>query len=235
MKKYFLLIACLFILTGCDASYELVIDDVNSTESIIAKESESNHNEGIDMYIEPYEYYSDIALPVSKKDGTELTMEGKKNNINYYKVSQLSDQFGLKFVGNLGSQSISNSNIISSQTKKGQFKDNTFSWKVDISKLDVFKNYPILDNLTISITVNDGKVIKNNADSVAGKTYTWYINRSNYKDKPIELQIRKSSQLVFHNIANNNIKIIIVSIIIILLFFSFIYYVFKRRVNNYNE
>ena len=233
MKKSILLIMGIFIFTGCDATYNLVIDDENSTETAIISENDSVVGDGMDMYNEPYENYSQIALPISKKDGTDLTMDGKKTNINYYNVSRLEDEIGLKFVGNFGYRFISYSNIINSQTKKKEVVDGITSLKIDIPKLLVFQNNPVLDTLTVNITVNDGDVISNNAELIEDNTYTWYLDRDNYKNKSIELNIKKDFKNGIIKASKNHFWIVIIvsSIFLVLLFVNIL---FNREKNVQN-
>lgn len=192
MKKYLLFIMCLFILTGCDITYNLDISKDGYIEDVSMWEDDTE-NDGMDRYIEPFENYSELYLPISKKDGSLYEIGEKKDDVSYYQVSKLNDEVGLHFTGHFPSKTpISNSNLIHLYAGNNYVIDDDMQLKINKSKkIGIFDSVSNLNSIIIKITVNDYKVIENNADFIEENTYTWQLTKDNYKKKNLVLKVNK--------------------------------------------
>lgn len=186
MKKMIILAIILLIATGCSCEYNLKIENNTYSEEVILTAntvSESNnfnntwsipvdknlYNIGLDTESNGVEYGT---LYDSKLSGSRLTFSHSFNSNDFTKSTAVSKCY------NTLSISRSNGNTIISTGKEAKcFDDN-----------------PDLNSVIINITV-DNTVVKNNADSKSGNTYTWKINKNNASNKPINLIIKDSNDI----------------------------------------
>jgi len=96
-----------------------------------------------------------------------------------------------------------------------------------------------MDNVVVNIKT-DLKVSKNNADKVEGNTYTWIINKDNYSNKPINIEISKlsTSQSILNNITNENYILsggLVIIILVLVICVSVIYIFMKRKHKKTND
>ena len=91
--------------------------------------------------------------------------------------------------------------------------------------VEAFDGYKYLDSLTIHLKSNY-KLIKTNADRVEDNDYYWDINRSNYKEKSIYIELDKNNTVSNYN--NRNEKIVIACLIVAFFVISIII-IFRRK------
>ena len=189
MKKYIFLIICLFIVTGCDITYDLEIGKDNSLETTTMTEAYGNDST-------LYDNYANSFIPLSKKISTDDLDYYDQNNVKSYEIIDISDDsnFGLKTNGKFNKNiSIAESSIASFGAVNA-IKEDDESITINVDKnLSLFRRYPTLNNLIVNIKVNNYKVISHNADKKKFNTYTWNFNRNNYNKKNIKLEISKQN------------------------------------------
>lgn len=180
MKKYLIILLFLVLLTGCDAVYKLEIRNKDFKEKIIIetdKKKQLNYFKNNQLYaimdgasnFEPYKM--SINTWFSNK---KLKLKYKYNDLEYEKATVLSTCFDAYNV-------IKEENYYLLSTSKGV-------------KCFAEEYKPLLKNLKIVIQTNH-KVIDSNADEYGRDTYTWYVDKNNYKRKNIYLKFEQNKYI----------------------------------------
>ena len=181
MKKILLLITTLFLLTGCNATYEINInkDKINDTITITtdSKNVATAREETIDQFYQKigewengHDYYKREIVTTDTTSAYQYTYSF--DYIEYDAMSQIRKcykDFNLKY-----------DNAISLSTSK-EFLCKTY--------------YPDIENFTIKIT-SEYEIANSNADKVEDNTHIWNINSKNYQNKPINISINKSKKYI---------------------------------------
>ena len=200
-NKIFLVLLIVLLTTGCSCEYNLTISNNNYQENIII--TADNENEISDLS-------SDWKIPVDKEEynlvGDSSTSINSNSKLYNYKVNNDMITFNHKF----NEEDYSNSSAVSEcYDRLNIVKQNGATILSTSLKTKCFDSQPGLNSIKINITV-DKNVISNNADSHNGKTYTWYINRNNYNNKPINIALSNkidntsSSQITSNSSSNAN-------------------------------
>ena len=233
MKK-FLFFICILLLTGCDITYNLDIDDDFVENISMIEDNSANFSYvigGTDLISFKNYYVSDF-IPIHYNDIYYPESHVKVDGVTYYNKEDLSgyNKIMVNLNGAFDSiDSLSNSNAI---------------WKgcsnINISKDDdivirasgfkVFDDYKIVDTLSVNIKTKYN-VTEHNADKVSDDTYTWLITRDNYLNKRIQITMNEKNDTFFDDpmVKFGLILFIIVSII------GFIILLFKRRFSRINR
>lgn len=170
MKKNYLIIIMMFLLSGCSVEYNLEFNDNILNENIkigkISSEQESEIG-----YLTPYAIYNNIEQELYEFDYSQnyINLKYKYNTTAFEKSQPFNECYEL-------------SNIS---------YDND-SYYILTSKEFKCLNYASYssDTVKIKFTTNH-KVIETNADYVENGTHIWLINESNAKNKPIKIQVEK--------------------------------------------
>ena len=164
MKKIIFCLICLFILTGCDVTYTLDIDD-DFNETIYVTSSNPQQLNNISSY--------------------------KFNNPVYYDESNVSDE-GAKLPNVKYYDYIYSNGITASYKFKNEYKrSNAVHYCFPSLTIDedeyvklrttvdfkCFKLEPELDKVTVNI-ITKNQVVSHNADKVDGNTYTWVFEKN---------------------------------------------------------
>ena len=221
MKKILFTILTLLLLTGCEVTYNLDLDNMKEVTSARSINSEM------------YNVYNTKPIPLSKYVSIPSETDSKDDSAEYYNVKDISDSnyYGLELTGVFKNVSIADSSILSYGVGNVDISDdNKFS--VNISKpIKLFNQFSDLDKIVLNIKCS-GESIKNNADEVNGDVYTWIITRDNYLLKKVEAEFVKNSSSQFFD--NPMIRFAILIIIIVIISVST--YVFislrKKKVNS---
>ena len=211
MKKIFLLLITVFLLTGCTAKYEINItkDTIND---IITIETESNKvnnankqttdtfNQKIGEWENGHDFYKREIITTAETTGYQYTY-----NFNYDEYDAMS------------------------QIRKC-YKDFNLTYNNDItlttSKDFLCKTYyPQVKTFTISIT-SEYEISSSNADEVKDNIHTWKINNHNYRNKPINIKINKNQKYIPEEEPNYDF---IKSILFIIFFIILIIIFIKRK------
>lgn len=206
MRKLLLFIVCILMLTGCDVEYNLTIDNDSFDEKITLSLLKQ------DISFENMKDYLKNKIPISDERYEtrfyEASIDVHENS--YDLVYDYSHDFN--------------------SFKQGFFVNNCYTDisideeddEINISSGQNFRclnpdNGLVADNAKINIKTKL-EVLDNNADSVNGDTYTWNINRSNYKTKMINLKLKKANEnnFDFSFIIYIAIPIIVIGILFVL-------------------
>ena len=196
MKKIILLIAILFLVSGCSIEYNIEIIDENIIEDIDVFTSDMAN---LDIPQENYysrsyrnifdDMFNSNAMAYFNDPNFQLYYEGIQPNVSYYDKSLIneSNRYGVNF-----SYRFTFNDYYRSSAIKSCFEDFTMIKNEDMyslktnNKCKLFDAYTLLDSVSINI-VTDYDIIYNNADVVNGNTYTWNITRDNYTNKSISM------------------------------------------------
>ena len=196
-KKIILLLVGIFLLTGCDAEYNLTINDNSYKEDVTIEETNSAYwYNGNDSATSMLSYGLNTPFPLDSDSPILSESNEKLNGIDYYNVKDISNdnRVGIRFDGSFDGESFKQSNMIVSNYNR--YLKATLDGNVVLSTgelLTAFENYSNLNTVTINIKTNN-KVVKNNADEVNGDTYTWVVNRENYNNKSIYFEFKESNK-----------------------------------------
>ncbi len=207
MKKIFLLLITLLLLTGCKATYEINFDESINEEIRIYTENSNIQNatqkqsenfyEQLDDWERAYEYYK-------KEMYNDLEYTGYKytDSFNYKEYDALT------------------------QLRKC-YEDFAFS-KNDFIELKTSNEFLCASYYTgvesLELRINSKyNIINSNADQKDGNTHIWLINKTNYKNKPIILKIDTTKNAKKESKdKKTNIKMIVSIIIFIILIIALI-------------
>ena len=220
MKKYLIIIMFLLLLTGCDVTYNITIDDkIEESTNFYFEESDYSYDTYYADYgddnISSFSNIDEFIQSIYNED--YLAFDGDFNNQELYNVQKINDGISLNYsykYDNFDKSSILNycGGIVEYQTGNDT---------VSISVNDFFNCFmseygSVLDNLTINISTNF-KVLENNADKVNGNVYTWNVNMDNAVDKKVYIKIKKGSDY-FSMFIDIGIVIGFVILIVLLVF-----------------
>ena len=192
-KKINLLIFILLFTTGCSCQYDLVIDGTTYKETTYIVGSNSEEINNLNTKWE---------IPINKDNyyiGDESTNYKSLDSIYDYSFNKNT----LKLSHTFNRGEFTNSTMASACYKS--LTTTNYQGSAIISTNNVascFETYPNLNNVVINITVNE-QVRDHNADSVNGNTYTWKIDKNNYKNKGINLIYKNTDKEDNSNQGNN--------------------------------
>lgn len=181
-----IILLSVFILCGCEANYTITIDKNNITEKIEVLDNVSSTRtvtDIMDNYKKQYPVYSNsdwVDADYSRADNEE-----------YYKQTYNIDDNGyhLYYDYTYPIQKFKEANSLnySYEYKEITYQNNILSISMG-SPNNRLKYVDEFTNLTVNI-VTDYTVIKNNADSVIGNRYIWYVNKENNDTKKINFEV----------------------------------------------
>lgn len=205
MKKVFLIILTLFVLTGCSATYNLEIDDSRVLEScdFLLEKNDENERTVDDYYNTNYLAFFDMNLLKDYNYNKERIDDGKHVGMN------------LSFA--YGNRDYQNSSLLDRcYYKKSFIKTNDYIILNTEGGASCFykDESKLLDDLTVNIKT-DLKVLENNADSVKDNVYTWKLTDKNFSKKNIYIKIKRGSVYSF-------IPLIIILIVFIIVLINYI-------------
>ena len=218
--KVFVLICCLFLLSGCSAEYNLTInnstmeEDINAifdkaTESELASRMEKIRRSSFYNYDTRENEYYDFT---KREDDSSIIL-----NYNY------------QYTGNNLYKSEAASSCYYKRIVNVTDKYITIDTDKQVTCLYKDGNREI-DDITVNIRT-DLTVLENNADEVNNGVYTWYINDKNYSNKPISIKIEK--QEAGEPFYIESISVLIVVIVFLIL--CIIIYLIMRVKHNKNN
>lgn len=206
MKKIIYFIVCLFVITGCEATYTIDIDDeFNETLLVTPKnlidlsEMKDEHypypalydpefSENENLYNESNNVETDIDLDDEDEEDNldEIDEQDNEqdeiNNVPRYNISMdnaliYNYKFGENYQDSFIAYSSANEFDVYNSTSS------SMSSRIYVSDLSkVFDEYANLTKLTINVKTTK-TVISHNADKVNGNIYTWVITKKNsYRD-----------------------------------------------------
>lgn len=240
-RKVFCLIGFVLLLCGCDATYNVNISNDTISDELIINNKKDIVFSGGSNYKEIIDVYSNLEIVSDESNMNDYTSATKVDGYSYYNKIILDNNgdYGLKFsnsfleddykktplliyYGNKSIKNVGDKLYINSNTSKG---------------CTLFDNYPYLDNLTLNVTISYN-VVSHNADKVSNNIYTWYLNRSNYKNKEISVEIDKSENAsvssTFLNENQSNVLIVFLYVFLAVAIFVFGFYTYYKVKNSNN-
>jgi len=213
--KRILLIFFIIILTGCEAEYNIEIDNnINLKETITIKEENKDlfNKKNNSLYnLTPKEYLeTNLKWPTSvyKEDEVNPYEPIRLDTTKYYTKTNISTykELGAIYSFNHNQNRYNETDIIN---KCYDFKYNKTNDVINfetISSFKCFKEYKMLDKLTINLNTTC-KVTLENSDKKEKNKYIWYITKDNYNKKiQFELNCVNNEK----NINSNNILLILI-------------------------
>ena len=221
MKKKILLVIIVFLITGCSGKYELEIKN----EKVIEKTTALYNSK--EVLKDPYEHTLDISLKYDD-NGDFLIHETKKNVKDGDKVGvELTNNYhsidDFKNYSQIINRCYNANNITNTNNTITIKTSNEFTFLEKIEELD---------EVTIVIKSNH-KLKSTNADKKKGATYYWYINKDNYKEKPISLVLHSNKKVWYYDVLKKLILIILVIGGTVLVAFTG-YKLYRKREDNVN-
>jgi len=181
MKRILFIFCLSFFLTGCTVNYDLEVDDEKIIEKIninVNDLSQLGHDgyssltsKTNTVYFKEKEYYN--VNFTEQNGGLSSTFDYAHNFERYNNASVLDLCYPERKI------SKENGKIIISTS--GSLECAMMEYSEDIT------------NANINIKT-DLKVLENNADKVDGNVYTWNINKSNYLNKPIYIEMKVANE-----------------------------------------
>ncbi len=218
MKKLILIICLMFLVTGCDVSYELKI---NADETFNEKATFSFLNQ--DMTVDDLSVYIKTHQPISndryeaKYYASHIYTNGIYNYLIYDYVHDIN--------------SFRKSTFVDTCYPNMKITESDDEIKIESGK--GFRclnpdNGLITDHVDIAI-VSELEVLENNADEVNGNTYLWTVNENNVQDKEVNLVLKRNTK----NSTDINYFLIfgIIGVIIVILGIG-LFLISKNRRNN---
>ncbi|MFA7064855.1 MAG: hypothetical protein WC177_05120 [Bacilli bacterium] len=243
MKKIIYLILMLFLITGCDATYNLTLENNNFTENLeITNNDKKTWNINNPSYQEIRDSALNSALVTDYREEIP-EVNTKVEGIKYYDIKKIDTEntLGISYESNFTLYEYQYSTIVNTNVKSFDYKNNKDGIIINIKKpLDAFILYPELNNLTIKFKTNH-QVIKNNADEIVDDTYYFYLNKNNYQNKKIILELSNDYKITYNGILepdeegyfNKNTLILVYAFLgVLILIFGIIVYIKVRKFND---
>lgn len=221
MKKIVILLVFVLFITGCSGKYELEIKNGKVIEKTTALYNKS------DVIKDPYEYTMEFSLKYDD-NGDFLKYDEKKN----IKRDNLTGVELTNFYSSIDNFEETSRVINYCYVAKNITNINKMISIKTSNEFTCFNEVEELENVTIVIKSNH-KLKSTNADKKTGTTYYWYINKENYKDKPISLVLYANKKIWYYDVFRR--LILIISVIGGTVLVAFIGYKFyKRKEDNVN-
>lgn len=176
----------IIILSGCEASYTITIDKNNINEKIEVLDNVSSNRTVTDVmenYKKQYPVYSNqdwVEADYSRVDGEEYYNQTYNIDDNGYHLFY-------EYTYPIEKYKDANSINFNYNYKDITYKDHILKIAIGATN-NKMKYVNDFTNLTVNI-ITDYIVLNNNADSVIGNRYIWYINKNNNDEKRINFEV----------------------------------------------
>lgn len=232
--KLIVLFSIIFLVSGCDITYNLEINNQEFKENInIIEKDKSKWNSNISSVTaqEFYDIYKNKPIPISENAPVMPESDDKLENVNYYNSNDLTNdnQLGLEYDYTLTQSEFNESYFV--HYAYNRFLVGTVNGNIIIStgeKFKLFEQFNNLENVTVNITTNH-KVVDDNADEVNGNTYTWHITEGNADDKSIYLELTKEEYIDGTGEHSSSVIMIIVVVILAIAGIGALIYLYLKR------
>lgn len=234
--KKIILLVCLAILSGCEATYTITIDNNNINEKIEILDKVSDTRTVTDImagYKKKYPVY-DIEGILDEDDLYTIYPEGTYYNQTY---NIDSNGYHLYYEYKYPIEKYISANSVNYSYDYKDIIYNNNKLKLTTGCPNSYLKYnDIFTNLTVNI-VTDYVVTDNNADSVIGNRYIWYFNKENNYEKRINFEVdlskKQSDVEKEEQIKENKNSLLIPILIVVLLAYAIIIFfiITKKRKN----
>lgn len=227
MKKNILLLILLIpFLFGCNAEYELTINNNEFKEKVIVfGESNSNNLKRIEEELK----YPTFAR---ESQNIDLLSPTKKEGSSYYdkKKYEQNGNVGVEYSFSFDSKTIYDSLMINKCYELFSVINERETIILSTNRENKCFINSKLNSITVNINTNH-KVKDSNADSSENNNFFWTINKQNYNNKSIYIELYKNE---FITERSNIAKILLGVIGIAILIFIVIIWM-KRKAKNINK
>lgn len=233
MKKIYILILSMFILTGCTAEYNLVYENNVLSENLKIESSKDSMFDGqsiVSLLEQQYNTKSLVNYKLQPGDSVTENCEG----CTFYNKTIIDENniYGININYNYEEKSeFSNSSIVYTLFENNYISDSF----IEVSECkNVFNYYTNLDEIKV-IFSTDKEVLETNADQELDGKYYWYINKDNYIDKEISIRLGSNpNEIVTEEgyLTGNIIKYVLMTLAIIVLISIVIIY---EKIKNSNK
>lgn len=235
-KNYFLLFF-IFLISGCSVDYHITISD-NTIDEFIEIDENINNIENNTLFVGNLSYKNSIdnlytiPQPVyNDSDSNPYDEMEIIDGVEYYDKEMISSEstYGIATNYKHKLSDYVKANTINTCYNNVSVLQNGSNIVLSTSRENIcFDRYSILDDINIYLKFDDKeyKVIEHNADSVNGNEYHWNINRNNYKNKSIVIELE---ELVAEKEYQNAMLILTVIIAIICVLATVIFIVAKKQ------
>ena len=201
MKKILLLIITTILLTGCKATYDITFEEEKIYDSIKVYTDSKNVNSASEDTL------NDFLLKIGEWE----------RGYDYYKRDLYTSD---KITGYHYTYDFPYDQYDATSQIRKCYKDFEFTYEdtINLKTSNEFlcaSYYKDVKNFEISIT-SKYQINSSNADQVSNNKHTWIINKNNYKNKPIIIEIDKNREAK-KEMPKIDIKMILIFIIFILL------------------
>lgn len=225
MKKYFLGVILLFLLSGCTAEYTLKIDDITDKvydETLQVKSSDLDEISSI--------YKSNILTNAYDDEDYDSESNEKIEGVSYYDVHSYyaNGSYIVDYHFAFPSERFNHAAGIRAGfydfSKTYNEEENTITLDTGYFSYDKF---PDLEKLTVNIII-DNEVISHNANSVSGNVYKWEI--TDFENARLILTYKNEQP---NETGNNDTVVIITVCVCMVLLVIFIVAIRKVHLRNY--
>lgn len=177
--KLIILILTIFVVTGCEVNYNLIINDTGMKESVdFLYDNNDENKKTLKNYLKNdyMAYYN-----MNNRQSNQYNKEEINND----------DMIGMRLSYEYLTDDLKKSSLIDRcyyQKSVIRTKDEIVLSTDGKTKCFFQDGEQLIDKLVINIKTKL-KVTDHNADKVDNNTYTWIINEDNYQNKPINMKI----------------------------------------------
>lgn len=247
-NKKFLFLLLFFVCCGCDVNYRIEIEDNDINEKISAVEysnidwdAEYKIVENVDDdHVNKTTYREYVN---QKFYENESALKNEINSETFYnkKIISTKDKLGLEYRYTFDINQYKDSAAVSICFRYFNFLTSDNKYILSTSKgADCFDDYKKLDSLTIELSTNH-KVATHNADEVNGYTYTWNIDKTNYSNKSIYVELYKDKYEKGYNSEKNKrqlakvIRTILIVVLCIAISLFIVIIILRKKANRNNK
>ena len=151
MKKILILLILMISLTGCEAVYNLDINNNTFTEELVltTNDKSSKSQKTVNVALKS-------KIPVDD-NYYKPEVNFKQNNLKYYQISKIDtdNELGARYKANLTKEEYLTSTLVKEHFPNFKLNETGNIISLNLGKKEnIFDNYPDLDKLTINITIN---------------------------------------------------------------------------------
>ncbi len=241
-KNYFLILF-IFLLSGCTVNYDIEISKSSIKEVIEFSESTSKENDNI-LYkgllsyknaIDSLNDFPQVVYIDSNEDLYDSTYEVE--GVDYYdkEIILNSSTYGIKADFTHKLKDYNRSNTVNKCYKNISVLSGSGTLTLSTSRENLcFEQYKNLETININMTINpeDYAVISSNADEIVDNKYTWNINRQNYNNKSIVIELESLEKV---RERQNAIYVLIGFVVIVSIIAVVVYLFIKNQSQRKNE
>lgn len=190
----------LLILTGCEANYNIEInDDYVKDELLIDNTDVTSWDKGDFTYREAFDSYRDYSIITDVNKATYTDNHRSNEDKTFYNKETINTNTNLGYHFNYkhNIKEYQNTALLKYSYRFVSVQNDNNKFVIDTGNNDgctIFSKFSLLDKFNVNVTT-DFIVNNHNADEVKDNVYTWHITKDNYKDKNIHIEINKNKKI----------------------------------------